>query len=62
MYNVSNVQTSKTETHKTFQLIASSMRPHAKLEYVTKNRCITFQMFKTLKRRVIIHLNSLPLV
>jgi len=40
MYYVSNVHSSKTESHKLFQLVASSMRPHAKLESVTKKRCM----------------------
>jgi hypothetical protein len=34
MYYVSNVQNSKTESHKTFQTVASSVRPHAKLVMV----------------------------
>lgn len=35
MYYVSNVHNSKIESHKTFQTVASSMRPHDKLEAVT---------------------------
>jgi hypothetical protein len=47
-YYVSKVQSPKTETHKIFQLVASSMRHHAKLEAVAKKEVYVLR-FKCLQ-------------
>lgn len=62
MYYISNVQNSKTESHNSFEFVASCMRPHAELEAERRRGlCFTFQMFRVLKPKVINYFNSLPL-